>query len=1013
MKKLQALVLGIALALVATACGQSQETAVYVEEDTERNAALATDDGQPFFGISCCVKDIAKDSQGNFWIGGDFNTIGRVTGGATQVFLGSTEKVLPRVSGIVYKVLSDGNNGYYLAGLIGAVGTARTASIVHVGADGNLDRSFAAAIPAGIPVIDLAVGTDNNNARVLYAAVPNGILKVDATTGASLGTLALTFRGFEAVPQVVKLESVSRGLVVTGSFLVARAVITGAIVVNKDGSHAASVSLFNRDANGTTNWGEAIAIDSYKTSLGADAIYIGGDFNSSLVWTAANGAAVEPEAVGNATRLLWENAGVKVVPTAKFEGGTVNAISVGATGFVSTVYFGGNFTRAVASNTLDVQRLAALVENLASGARTIEAAGSANSTVSTLLYSKNGSSDTLFVAGDFTTLNGAPHYGLAFMAKRVSGWGVVTVIRFIKTDGVINSAAVGSSGLVVGGNFNVAGYPIGTLLRTDPDGRILPQSIPNPPNGPVNALAVDNGMVYVGGKFDSVGGNLVTSFVRYLESGEYDPRMQVRLTQDFDVAEVKDIVFNGDKLYVGGSFTGFNGVGNRNFITVDSRRFISLAGRQWESTNGPVRSIAVSPDGSKVAVAGDFTTMSVVGRNGLAVIDETAGAITDFLTGAARGSRVNSVAFAPSGDSLYLAYEAGDSPLVHQGLNRQVIKRFPDIGGKIEVLSVGGGKVYAGLSDRQLRVVDISTNTVLSGFSGFPLGTTALVADADGAWMAGRGFKIGENPVYGPVRISADGKIEVSPSAEANARLIASQVNETVSSVPAEPEVVNTTPVADSPVFATGDVAVAPLPIIETLVSAATSAGSGRVSDAAGNVYGYRIAADGTISLDRADIERSTSRSLMVTKLKPGNKSMTVTFVAPAGIKNVKIRAYPSGKSLTCSPGKKTACTIKNLNPQFSYRFTVEGMLGKKKAVSPRSFATKPVVTVRRGSTVSLTTIVGKASGSTKYSVTGGCTLESKNKRVKAPKNNAYCVVSAGSNISGAITGRSVIVKVG
>ena len=1014
MKKVQALVLGIALALVATACGSSQETAVYVEEDTERNAALASDDGLPFFGISCCVKDIAKDSKGNLWVGGDFNTIGRVTGGAAQVILGSSGEQLPRVSGIVNKVLPDGNDGYYLAGLIASVGTARTGSIVHIGADGALDRTFSAALPAGLPVVDLAVGTDNNNARVLYASVPNAVLKFDATTGASLGTLALTFCGFEAVPQVVRLETVSRGLVVTGSFLVARAIISGAIVVNKDGSHAASVSLFNRDANGTTNWGEAIAIDSYKTSLGVDAIYIGGNFNSSLVWTPANGPQGEAEAVGNATRLLWENTGVKVVPTAKFEGGTVNAISVGATGFVSTVYFGGDFTRAIASNTLDVQRLAALVENLATGVRTIESVGSANSTVSTLLYSKSGNYDTLFVAGNFGTLNGARHYGLAYMAKYPNGWTSSSAIRIKRTDGVINSAALGSYGLVVGGNFNVAGNPVGTLIRMDQDGRLIPQSVPNPPNGPVNALAVDNDMVYVGGKFDSIGGNLVTSFARYLDSGAYDARMQVRLTQDFDVAEVNDIAFNGDKMYVGGSFTGFNGVGNRNFITVDSRSFISLAGRQWESTNGPVRSIGVSPDGTKVAVAGDFTTMSVVGRNGLAVIDETAGAITNFLTGAARGSRVNSVAFAPSGDSLYLAYEVGDSPLVHQRLDRQVIKRFPDIGGKIEVLSVGGGKVYAGLSDRQLRVVDSATDAVLPGFSGFPLGTTALVADADGAWMAGRGFKIGENPVYGPVRISSDGKIEVSPSAEANARLIASQVNEaaTVEQVTAAPETSGTSG-ETAPAFAAPDASADPLPVVESLVSAATSTGAGRTADGNGNIFGYRISGDGTISLDRADIEKSASRSLMVTKLKPGNKAITVTFVAPAGIKNVKIRAYPSGKSLTCSPGKKSACTIKNLSPQLTYRFTVEGMLGKKKAVSPRSFATKPVVVVRRGSTTTLSAIVGKASGSTKYSVTGGCTLVSRNTKVKAPKNNTYCVVSAGANNAGAITGRSVIVKVG
>lgn len=1011
MKKFQSVVLGLALALVATACGSSSDVAVYVEEDVERNAALASDDGMPFNGISCCVKDIAKDSKGNLWIGGNFNTVGYVTGGAAQILPGSNGLVLPRVTGYVSKVLPDSANGYYLAGLIAAVGTARTGSIVHLGADGQLDRTFAPALPAGVPIQDIAIGTDSRGVKVLYVAVANGILKFDAATGAALGTMALTFRGFEAVPIDVRLESVSRGLVVAGSFQAARAVITAAIVVNKDDSHVASVSLYNTDADGTTFWGAVKAVDSHKTPASADVIYIGGDFNSSVVWTPANTGAVTTG--GNLVRLLWENTGVKNAPAPKFQGGTVDSIAVGAIGFSSTVYYGGNFTRIVADNTVDVQRLGAVTENLVTGAKTAEVIASANSTVSTLLYTRIDNVDTLFAAGNFGRLNGETRHGLALMVKRAAGWAALNAVRIVKTDGEVFTAAYGSAGLVIGGNFAVTGFAVGPLLRTDADGRLLPQSVPTQPNGVVNALAVNGDKIYVGGKFDNIGGTLVTGFARYFDSGEFDTRLQVRLTQDLDMAEVNDLAFNGDKLYVGGSFTGFNGVGNRNFITVDATSFISLAGRQWESTNGPVRSIAVSPDGTQVAIAGDFTRVSVVGRNGSAVIDETIGSLSNFMSGTPVGSRVNSVVFAPNGQSLYLAYEVGDSPLVNQGLDRQVIKRFPDIGGKISVLAAAGNRVYAGLGDRQLRVVDPTTNDVLTGFSGFPLGTTALVADADGAWMAGRGFKIGDNPVYGPVRISADGKIEVSPTAEANARLIASQVNSSSTPLPEASADQGAQPATGGEVFAAAEAPQIPLPPVESLVSAATSVGAGRISDTAGNIYGYRIAADGTIILDSADIERSSSRSLMVTRLKPGNKAMTVTFVAPAGIKNVKVRAYPSGKSLTCSPGRKLSCTIKGLNPQSSYRFTVEGMLGKKKAVSPRSFATKPVVTMRRGATNTVSSLVGKVSGPVKYSVSGGCTLVSKNKKVKAPKNNTFCIISVGGKSADSISGRSVIVKVG
>ncbi|MFM8871505.1 MAG: hypothetical protein ACKOFD_08010 [Actinomycetota bacterium] len=336
------------------------------------------------------------------------------------------------------------------------------------------------------------------------------------------------------------------------------------------------------------------------------------------------------------------------------------------------------------------------------------------------------------------------------------------------------------------------------------------------------------------------------------------------------------------------------------------------------------------------------------------------------------------------------------------------------------------GRVYLGLSARPMLVVDTRTNLYGSPQpDSFAAGTTAILADTEGAWIAGRGFKIGNNPVYGPVYISRDGKVVLSPStppAIPGAAAVASGAqgsSATVEQLPANDGSGNTTSVSDVGGSTGAENAALQVsaqsenPLV-SVVDLGLSSSSGRVSDGAGNIYGYSIGVDGTISLAKSDVERSSSRTFMVTKLKPGNKSMTVTFVAPRGMKNIKVKASPASKSLVCSPGKKMSCTIKGLSPWLSYRFSVEGTYGKKKMTSPQSFSAKPVVSMRRGSTSSLSTIVTKASGSSpKYAVSGGCSLTSKNTKLKAPKSTALCVVSVTTAKNGLNNLRTVTVKVG
>jgi hypothetical protein len=647
------------------------------------------------------------------------------------------------------------------------------------------------------------------------------------------------------------------------------------------------------------------------------------------------------------------------------------------------------------------------------GSRSIAPLATVNGPVSAISASVINGYESVLLSGPFTVVDNQSRHGLVLLARQQAqanaAWFAVGNTRFIKTDSAIRTSAYGAAGIVVGGTFSVTGYPVPSLIKMDADGRFVAglNAVKDAPNGPVRAIAIRDGLVYVGGKFDAAGNNLVTSFVRYLEDGTYDGRMRVLLSRDSDLAEVNDIALDGRNIHVGGVFDSIGGIGMKNYAALDARELIQTD-RYLANTDGPVESIAIGPDGTSVAVVGSFKSIGGVTVNGSAVLTGEAGDLSGFRSRAAAGSDVRTVAFAPDGQSLFVGYRAGEASLVRYSLRGDVLHRFLDLGARVGALGAGGDRVYVGLDDRSMKVFDVYSNEAVSGFGGFAAGTTALVADESGAWMGGRGFKIGANPVYGPVRISSSGEVLVNPSSAANAEVIAPGVASGGSATPA-PE----TPANQSEDALTGPpVGPTELPL-ETVVHQGVSSGTGRVADAAGNEFGYRITSDGTIVLNKGDVDKSASRNFMVTKLKPGNRAVTVSFATPVGLRNVKVKAHPSGRNLTCSPGRKKSCTIKGLDPAKTYRFSVEGKLGKKSATSPRSFATKPLVSLKRGTTASLFSLLGNVKGKPAYTATGGCRIVSKKTRVSTPRLRTTCVVSVAADSKGTIRTRSVVVKVG
>lgn len=148
----------------------------------------------------------------------------------------------------------------------------------------------------------------------------------------------------------------------------------------------------------------------------------------------------------------------------------------------------------------------------------------------------------------------------------------------------------------------------------------------------------DGNTVYIGGNFSSVNG------VSVLRVAQIDPTActvkPLRVASISSVVRSLAVSPNGSTLYFGGDFTTVGGQPHSRFAAVNATSGALLpwtadaAGTASDNNpsgdpDGAVvvgRAVVVSPDGTKVAVAGDFFTMNGQASHALGVVDAVTGA---------------------------------------------------------------------------------------------------------------------------------------------------------------------------------------------------------------------------------------------------------------------------------------------------------------------------------------------------------------------------------------------------
>ncbi len=246
--------------------------------------------------------------------------------------------------------------------------------------------------------------------------------------------------------------------------------------------------------------------------------------------------------------------------------------------------------------------------------------------------------------------------GVHFSSAASSTW---------QTDGTV--WALGQSGgkVVAGGDFTQLVAPDGSTAPSVAAGRlavldadsgapdVCQFNVTGGTAPTVRAITTaTDGTVYVAGEFGSVNG-VATGRVAALD-------LTTCSVTAFRVptvsSTVRSLAIKGDTLYLGGDFQSVGGLQRLRYAAVDVRERTVLP--FIANVDAPGRALAVSPDGAKVAIGGDFFNVNGVYSHSIAVVDGRTGAnLRTYPAGFIHNNSVTKHIFSGDDGRFYVSNE--------------------------------------------------------------------------------------------------------------------------------------------------------------------------------------------------------------------------------------------------------------------------------------------------------------------------------------------------------------------
>jgi len=230
--------------------------------------------------------------------------------------------------------------------------------------------------------------------------------------------------------------------------------------------------------------------------------------------------------------------------------------------------------------------------------------------------------NTLYLVGSF---NGLGKKTGSFISINEATGKPQNINSWPQSNGTINKiVADGNGGWIIGGSFTQVGtYARTNLAQIDAAGQVTSW---NPsPGGQVNALVVSGTTLYVGGDFTSISATTRNHVAAYdLVSGNilaWDPNAGTTAGNT-----INSMLVNAGLIYVGGKFTSVGGQTRNNIAAVDAATGLATT---WNpNASSTVNVVALS--GQNIYIGGAFTQVNATTRNHIAAIDVSTGLITSW-----------------------------------------------------------------------------------------------------------------------------------------------------------------------------------------------------------------------------------------------------------------------------------------------------------------------------------------------------------------------------------------------
>ena len=206
-----------------------------------------------------------------------------------------------------------------------------------------------------------------------------------------------------------------------------------------------------------------------------------------------------------------------------------------------------------------------------------------------------------------------------------------TASRSWTVNGRVYATKIVGDIVYVGGTFTTATSPTGTAVTRRglaafrmSDGSLVDGFQANvSTGGSVRALASDGSSLWVGGAFTTISGVARQRVAKVsLSTGAVDTAFQANAG-----GMVRALELSGSDLYIGGQFGAVRGTPRSNLAKVVAATGAVNATFTGGADNW-VSGLRVSPDGNRLWVTGNFTTLGGGSRQGLGGVSTTTGAVS-------------------------------------------------------------------------------------------------------------------------------------------------------------------------------------------------------------------------------------------------------------------------------------------------------------------------------------------------------------------------------------------------